>query len=73
MSFLIIDYNPQTNTPLLEQRNITICTNRFCTDITKHDINIEFCPVCKKRLTKTIDQEDPFFVLISSEGEQNNQ
>jgi hypothetical protein len=61
----------QTNTPLLAERNILICTNRFCTNINQYSINtvdlsnkkLEFCPDCKKRLGKSISQEEPQFVL----------
>jgi hypothetical protein len=62
---------PSTNTPLLKERNILICTNRFCHNVHEYSINtvdqnnnpLEFCPDCKKRLGKSISQEQPHFVL----------
>lgn len=53
-------YKPQTNTPLLAQRNAAICTNRFCTSLKEYPVDTEFCPDCKKRLTKTVAGLDQF-------------
>lgn len=53
-------YKPQTNTPLLSQRDVAICKNLHCDNLTEYPVDTEFCSDCKKRLSKTVRGSQQF-------------
>jgi hypothetical protein len=54
--------NPHNNTPLLQERNITICVNTFCSNTKEFSLTTERCPDCKKLLSKVVKGESPQYV-----------
>lgn len=66
-------YRPLNNTPLLDVRNVAVCKNLHCSNTDEHVVNLEFCPDCRKRLTKTVKGSQLYELTESTQSTQQGE